>query len=69
MLDAATRAMQAETPKLVAAEAEQQNQSAALDRQIAAARAQQKLAEGEATDAAQRAATRHRELTPARRAG
>jgi len=57
MLDAATRAMQAETPKLVAAEAEQQNQSTALDRQIAAARAQQKLAEGEATDAAQRAAT------------
>jgi murein hydrolase activator len=56
-LDAATHAMQAEAPKLAAAEMEQQSQSAALDRQIALARAQQKQAEGEATEASQRAAT------------
>ncbi len=56
-LDAATRAVQAEAPKLAAAAAEQQAQSAALDQQIGAARAQQKLAEGEATEASQRAAT------------
>jgi murein hydrolase activator len=56
-LDAATRAVQAEAPKLAAAAAEQQAQSAALDQQIGAARAQQKLAEGEATEASQHAAT------------
>jgi murein hydrolase activator len=55
-LDAAARAMQAEAPKLAVAEAEQQTQSAALDQQIAAAGTRQKLAEGDATDAAQRAA-------------
>jgi septal ring factor EnvC (AmiA/AmiB activator) len=55
-LDAATRAIQAETPTLAAAEAEQQSQSAALDRQIAAARAQQKQAEGNTAEAAERAA-------------
>jgi septal ring factor EnvC (AmiA/AmiB activator) len=55
-LDTATQAMQAEAPKLEAAEAEQQAQSAVLDQQIATARAQQKQAEGNAGDAAQRAA-------------
>ena len=55
-LDTATQAMQAEAPKLEAAEAEQREQSAALDQQIAAAKAQQKQAEGDAGDAAQRAA-------------
>jgi murein hydrolase activator len=56
-LDAAARATQAEAAKLAAAEAEQTNQSAALDQQIAAATVQRKLADGDATDAAQRAAT------------
>ena len=55
-LDVATRAMQAEVPTLAAAEAEQQDQSDALDRQITAAQARQREAEGAAGEASQRAA-------------
>ena len=55
-LEAATRAVDAEVPKLAAAEAAQQTQAAALDEQIAAARASHTRATDEATDAAQRAA-------------
>lgn len=51
-LDAATKAVAAESPKLAAARAAQAEQAAALDRMIAAvqARRQQALTEGEAAD-------------------
>ena len=52
----ATRALEAEAPKLAAAEAAQQAQAAELDRQIAAAAAGRQAAEGEAAAAQQRAA-------------
>lgn len=55
-LDAATRAVDAEVPKLAATEAARQAQAADLDQQIAAARALQTQAADEVTDAAQRAA-------------
>jgi septal ring factor EnvC (AmiA/AmiB activator) len=55
-LDAATHAVDAETPALAAAEAAQQAQAAALDQQIAAAKLRHTRAVDEATDAAQRAA-------------
>jgi murein hydrolase activator len=52
----ATAAVQAEVPKLAAAQAQQQQQAAALERQFASARASQREAEGEAIEAARRAA-------------
>lgn len=55
-LDAATRAVAAEAPKLAVAEAAQQAQAAQLDRQIAAAEAGRDAAAGEAAAAAQRGA-------------
>jgi murein hydrolase activator len=55
-LAAATRALQAEVPRLAAAEALQKAESDALDRQITEAQASQRLAETEATAAAERAA-------------
>jgi murein hydrolase activator len=56
LLDVATRAMQAEAPRLAAAQAAQQAQAAALDQQLAAADAHRRQAEGEAGTAARRAA-------------
>jgi len=55
-LDVAARALQAEAPKLAAAQAKQQAEALVLDRQIAAAEAGRQQAEGDATSAAQRAA-------------
>jgi murein hydrolase activator len=52
----ATAAVQAEVPKLAAAQAQQQQQAAALERQFASAQASQHEAESEATEAARRAA-------------
>jgi septal ring factor EnvC (AmiA/AmiB activator) len=51
-----TAAVQAEVPKLAAAQAQQQQQAAALERQFASAQASQHAAEGEAIEAARRAA-------------
>ncbi len=55
-LDAATTEVQAETPKLAAAEAAQQQEAAALDQQIAAAQADRQQADADADAAAARAA-------------
>jgi murein hydrolase activator len=55
-LAAATQALQAEAPRLAAAEARQKAVSDALDQQIAEAEAGQRRAEGEAAAAAERAA-------------
>ena len=55
-LDAATRALEQETPKYAAAVAAQAAQAAALDRQIAAAQALRRQAEGEAEAASRKAA-------------
>jgi murein hydrolase activator len=55
-LDTATAAVQAETPKLAAAEATQQQEDAALDKQITAAQADRQAAEADANAAAARAA-------------
>ncbi len=55
-LAAATKALQAEMPRLAAAEARQKTEAMALDHQIAAAQAGQRLAEGEAAAAAERVA-------------
>jgi septal ring factor EnvC (AmiA/AmiB activator) len=51
-----TAAVQAEVPKLAAAQAQQLRQAAALERQFASAQASQHAAEGEAIEAARRAA-------------
>jgi septal ring factor EnvC (AmiA/AmiB activator) len=55
-LDAATKAVAAEAPKLAAVQAAQTAEAAALDRQIATAQAQRRLAETEADAAARRVA-------------
>jgi len=55
-LDAATRALEAEAPKLAAAEAAQAAEAANLDRQIAEAQARRRQAETQAGDAAKHAA-------------
>jgi murein hydrolase activator len=55
-LDAATAAVQTETPKLAAAEVAQQQEDAALDQQITAAQANRQAAEADADAAAARAA-------------
>jgi septal ring factor EnvC (AmiA/AmiB activator) len=55
-LDTATTAVQAEIPKLAAAEAAQRQEDAGLDQQIAAAHADQQQAEADADAAAARAA-------------
>ncbi|HEX4173412.1 MAG TPA: peptidoglycan DD-metalloendopeptidase family protein [Acetobacteraceae bacterium] len=55
-LAAATRALQAEVPRLAAAQARQKAESDALDQQIAAAQAGQRQAEGQAAAAAEREA-------------
>lgn len=54
-LTEATNALQAEAPKLAAAQARQQAEAAALDQQIAVAQAGQKQAQNDAEAAAQRA--------------
>jgi len=56
-LAAATKALQAEMPRLAAVEGRQKAEAAALDQQIATARAGQRQAEGEAAVAAERAAS------------
>lgn len=56
-LDAATAAMQAEAPKLAAAEAAQEARAAALDRELGAAQATRRAAEGDAAQAARQAAS------------
>jgi len=56
-LAVATRALEAEAPRLAAAQAKQQTEAAALDQQLATAEAGRRQAEGEASAAAQRAAT------------
>ncbi|MBN8874533.1 MAG: peptidoglycan DD-metalloendopeptidase family protein [Rhodospirillales bacterium] len=53
---AATQAVQAEAPKLAAAQRAQAEQAAALDRQIAEAQAQRRAADADADAAAERAA-------------
>jgi septal ring factor EnvC (AmiA/AmiB activator) len=55
-LDAANAAVQAEAPKLAEAETTQQQEAAALDRQIAAAQADRQAADADAEAAASRAA-------------
>jgi septal ring factor EnvC (AmiA/AmiB activator) len=54
-LDAAIKALQAESPKLAAAQSRQQAEAAALDQQIAAAQSGQKQAQSDATAAARHA--------------
>ena len=56
-LAVATRAEQAEAPRLAAAQARQQAEAAALDQQIAAAEAGRKEAEGQAAAASRRVAS------------
>jgi septal ring factor EnvC (AmiA/AmiB activator) len=56
-LAATTRELHGEIPRLVAAEARQKAEAAALDQQIASTQAGQRQAEGEATVAAERAAS------------